>query len=140
MCTYTCTYIYIYIERERERYIYTYIHIQYICIYIYISLYISIHIHTYTHNISPSLSLYIYIYMVYVNYDIVGVNVLRKVYAICVCAVWTRINLFGPGGMPCVVLWRPEALDCRVLLPSETLTWLTRNPPSLRFKPRTSCI
>ena len=25
-----------------------------------------------------------------------------------------------PDGMPCVVLWRPEALDCRVLIPPET--------------------
>ena len=26
---------------------------------------------------------------------------------------------FGPDGMPCVVLWRPQALDCRVLIPPE---------------------
>ena len=31
----------------------------------------------------------------------------------------TRRDLFGPDGMPCVVLWRAEALDCRVLIPSE---------------------
>ena len=33
--------------------------------------------------------------------------------------VLTRRSLFGPDGMPCVVLWRPEALDCRVLIPPE---------------------
>ena len=33
--------------------------------------------------------------------------------------------------MQCEVLWRPEALAC---------SGLTRNPPSLAFKPRTSCI
>ena len=27
--------------------------------------------------------------------------------------------------MPCVVLWRPEALDCRVLIPPETRNGLT---------------
>ena len=32
---------------------------------------------------------------------------------------------------PCVVLWRPEALDCRVLIPPEAWSWLTRNPPSV---------
>jgi len=31
----------------------------------------------------------------------------------------------------CVVLWRPEALDRKVLLPPETWNWLTRNPPSV---------
>ena len=41
---------------------------------------------------------------------------------------------------PCVVLWRPEALDCRVLIPPEAWNWLTRNPPSLGFKTETSCI
>ena len=52
----------------------------------------------------------------------------------------TRRSLFGPDGMPCVVLWRPEALDCRVLIPPEAWNGLTRNPPSLGFEPRTSCI
>ena len=43
-------------------------------------------------------------------------------------------------GFLCVVLWRPEALDCGVLIPAETWSWLTRNPPSLGFEPRTSCM
>ena len=34
----------------------------------------------------------------------------------------TRRSRFGPDGMPCVVLWRPEALDCR-MLPSRGLEW-----------------
>ena len=41
---------------------------------------------------------------------------------------------------PCVVLWRPEALDCRVPIPPEAWSWLTRNPPSVGLEPRTSCI
>ena len=27
-----------------------------------------------------------------------------------------------------MVLWRPEALDCRVLIPPEAWSWLTRGP------------
>ena len=37
----------------------------------------------------------------------------------CLCevlVVLTRRSLFGPDGMPCEVLWRPEALDCRLLI------------------------
>ena len=41
---------------------------------------------------------------------------------------------------PCVVLWRPEALDCRVLIPPDLWSRLIRNPPSLGLEPRTSCI
>lgn len=29
--------------------------------------------------------------------------------------------------MPCVVLWRPDAIDCRVLIPPETWNGFTRN-------------
>jgi len=36
---------------------------------------------------------------------------------------------------PCVVLWRPEALDCRVLIPPEAWSWLSRNPPSVGLEP-----
>ena len=32
----------------------------------------------------------------------------------------TRRSRFDPDGMSCVVLWRPEALDCRALIPPET--------------------
>ena len=52
----------------------------------------------------------------------------------------TRRNIFGSDGMPCVVLWRPEALDCRVFIPPEAWNGLTRNPPSLGFEPQTFCI
>ena len=31
-----------------------------------------------------------------------------------------RGSLFCPDGMPYIVLWRPEALDCRVPVPPET--------------------
>ena len=41
----------------------------------------------------------------------------RNVFDIAV--VWLGGVLLGPDGMPCTVLWRPEALDCRVLIPSE---------------------
>ena len=47
--------------------------------------------------------------------------------------VLTRNNMFGPDGMPCVILWRLEALDCRVLVPPETWSEPTRNPPSVGF-------
>ena len=56
------------------------------------------------------------------------------------CLFWARRSLLGPDGTPCVVLWRPEALDSSVLNPPEAWSGLTRNPPSLRFEPRTSCI
>ena len=36
------------------------------------------------------------------------------------CFVFMRRSHFGPDGMPCVVLWRPEALDCRMPTPPET--------------------
>ena len=52
----------------------------------------------------------------------------------------TRRRLFGPDGTPYVVLWRPEALDCRVDIPPETFSGLDRKPPSLGFEPQTSCI
>ena len=34
--------------------------------------------------------------------------------------VWTRRSLLAPDGMPRVALRRPEALDCRALIPPET--------------------
>ena len=40
----------------------------------------------------------------------------------------TRRSHFGPDGMPCVVLWRPEALDCRVRIPPEAWSGPTHNP------------
>ena len=52
----------------------------------------------------------------------------------------TRRSLLVLTEFPCVVLWRPEALDCRVLIPPEAWSWLTRNPPSVGLEPRTSCI
>ena len=35
-----------------------------------------------------------------------------------------------PDGVPCAVLWRSEALDCRVLIPPEIWNGSTREPPS----------
>ena len=52
----------------------------------------------------------------------------------------TRRSLFDSDGMPRVVLWRPEALDCRLLIPQEACNGPTPNPPSLGFEPETSCI
>jgi len=37
---------------------------------------------------------------------------------------------------PCELLWRPEALDCRVRIPPEASNGLTPKPPSLGLKPR----
>ena len=42
--------------------------------------------------------------------------------------------------LPRAVLWRPEALDCRALIPPETRNGSARNPPSLGCEPRTSSI
>ena len=42
--------------------------------------------------------------------------------------VLTRRSLFGPDGMPCVVLWGLEALDCKVLISPETWNGFTRSP------------
>ena len=39
-------------------------------------------------------------------------------------------SFLGPDGMLCVVLWRPEALDCRVLITPETRNGFTQNPPN----------
>ena len=36
----------------------------------------------------------------------------------------------GPDGMPRAVLWRPEALDCRLRIPPEPWNGFTRSPPS----------
>ena len=52
----------------------------------------------------------------------------------------TRKNMFGPDGTPCVVLWRPGALDCRVPIPPKTWNGLTHTPPSVGFEHQTSCI
>ena len=55
--------------------------------------------------------------------------------------VLTRRRLFAvPMEFTCVMLWRPEALDCRVLIPPGAWNWLTRKLPSLGFEPQTSCI
>ena len=68
-------------------------------------------------------------------------RLLTLVVAGTVCCLLTRRSLlWSEWSMHCVVLWRPEALDCRVLIPPETWSGLTRNPPSLGFEPQTSCI
>ena len=54
--------------------------------------------------------------------------------------VWLGGVFLGLMELPCVMLWRPEARDCRVTIPPEAWNWLTRNPPSLGFEPRTSSI
>ena len=46
-------------------------------------------------------------------------------------------SLSGLDGMSCVVLWMSETLDCRVRIPPEAWSGLTRNPPSLGFEPQT---
>ena len=58
----------------------------------------------------------------------------------CVCRCWLGGVLLGLDGRPCVVIWRPEALDCRVPIPPEAWHWLTRSPPGLGFEPQTYCI
>ena len=39
-------------------------------------------------------------------------------------------ELFGPEEMPCAELWRPEAPDCRALIPTDTWNEFARNLPS----------
>ena len=41
-------------------------------------------------------------------------------------APFRMIIVVGPDGMPCVVLWRPEALDCRAPIPPEAPFCLMR--------------
>jgi len=52
----------------------------------------------------------------------------------------TRRSLCGLNGMPCMMLWRPEAFDCRELTPPETWSGLTPKPSTLGFEPQTFCI
>ena len=55
-----------------------------------------------------------------------------------VCLLVRRALYNGPDGMPCVALWRPEALDCRELIPPEAGNGFARNPCLARIEPRTS--
>ena len=56
------------------------------------------------------------------------------------CFGLTRRSPFGPDGMPCEVLWRPEALDCSVLYPSRVLHVLQKyskkQTPRMKSRPR----
>jgi hypothetical protein len=52
----------------------------------------------------------------------------------------TRRSLLVQKESACVVLWRPEALDCRMSIPPEAWTGLAPHPLSLGFEPRASCI
>ena len=49
----------------------------------------------------------------------------------CNSVCLTRRSYFVRMELPCVMLWRPEALDCRMLIPPEAWNGLTPNPPSL---------
>ena len=49
-----------------------------------------------------------------------------------VCFVLTRRSLLVLTEFPCVVLLRPEALDCRVLTPPEAWSWLGVGLPVTR--------
>ena len=44
------------------------------------------------------------------------------------CCCLTRRNLLGPDGVHSMVLWRPEALDCRVLIQRLGMDFLARLP------------
>ena len=74
------------------------------------------YIHIFISIIYSSLSLTHYIYIYIYTYTCI-----YTYYSF----VWggTQRSLFGPDGMPCMVLWRPEALDRRVLFPSRDLEW-----------------
>ena len=37
------------------------------------------------------------------------------------CLLNSEESFLVPMALPCVVLWRPEALDCRALIPPEAL-------------------
>ena len=43
-----------------------------------------------------------------------------------------------PDGMPRMMLWRPDALDCGMLIHPEACNGLTPNPPSLNPRPPAS--
>ena len=67
--------------------------------------------------------LYVYYRPYYYNRSHTTVSVSSSYFAFLIL---TQRSLFGPDGMPCVVLWRPEALDCRALIPPETCKPVTR--------------
>ena len=62
-------------------------------------------------------------------------------YMFSACTLFSGLGVvvFGPDVMPCIVLWRPEALDCRVPIPPETWNGLIRYLPSVGSEPQTSC-
>ena len=47
-----------------------------------------------------------------------------------------RRNLSGPDGMPCMVLWRLEALDCRVQIPPDFGWFYPKTRPVRDSNPR----
>ena len=53
--------------------------------------------------------------------DLRPVDVLQDVEVSFFVVCLTRRSLLVLTEFPCVVLWRPEALDCRVLIPPEAL-------------------
>ena len=97
------------------------------CVYVYIYIYIHIHLYLYNH---AAFHLNVFTRLVF--------------FYTCLCSVYLmQCVLFLESirmEVICVVLWRPAALDCRVLNPSEAWNWLPRTPPSLKFEPWTSCI
>ena len=46
----------------------------------------------------------------------------------CSLSFAARKNLFDPDGMPCMVLWKPKALDCRALDPPRILATAHARP------------
>ena len=64
--------------------------------------------------------MYVYMYIMYVYLHIYIYIHRERERERCTHMCLTRRSLFGPDGMPCVVLWRPEALDCRAPIPPET--------------------
>ena len=59
----------------------------------------------------------------------------------CILLCDSEESFFGPDGISLRgVLWRPEALHCRVLIPPEAWNCLARDPLSLGGEPRSSCI
>ena len=135
-----CIHIYIYIDTHAYVYIYIYTHISislslYIYIYIYIYI-LRIYLYTCIHFVSKktrplanlaleapelggtrkSSGSFPAILSRTMLYTLSWVSTR---FFVCFC-LFDSDESFCPDSMPCVVLWKPEALDCRVLMPPQT--------------------
>ena len=83
--------------------------------------------------------MYVYIY-IHIHRLLVASSIYIRVSSVCCSSLDSEESCLVRTESPCVVLWRPEALACRALIPPEACTGFTPYTPSLGFEPETSCI